>query len=69
MALRRNKAVKTDCFLSYYLQEMERRVLERIYKTLEEKVENDCVLCYDGIMIKKKDHDIETIWNFYFSQQ
>ena len=57
----KNKAVKTDCFLSYYLQEKERRVLETIYKRLEEKVENDCVLCYDGIMIKKKDHDIETI--------
>ena len=35
--------------------------METIYKRLEEKVENDCVLCYDGIMIKKKDHDIETI--------
>ncbi len=47
-------------FLSSYLQEYERRVLETIFNYLQKKghiVDNECVLCFDGIMILKENYD------------
>ena len=44
-------------FMSYYAQEWERRILECVYEMMMDQryiVNNDCVLCYDGIMIHKK---------------
>ena len=41
-------------FLSYYMQEWERRMLECVYNMMRANgyiQGNDCVLCYDGIMI------------------
>ena len=43
-------------FLSYYLQEWERRVLEQVFLMMRGKgyirATCDCVLCYDGIMVR-----------------
>ena len=43
---------------SYYLQEIENRILEEIFKYCKENEfindENNCVLCFDGIMLDKK---------------
>jgi hypothetical protein len=59
----RQKACKTDnnfagSFLSYYAQEWERRVLEAVLAMMRENgyVTNahDCVLCFDGIMVRKE---------------
>ena len=44
-------------FMSYYAQEWERRILECVYEMMVERkyiLNNDCVLCYDGIMIHKQ---------------
>lgn len=55
-----DKSVKNNfegSFLSSYLQEIERQTLEVIYTYLvKNKIiyENDAVLCFDGIMIKKE---------------
>lgn len=51
---------KIGSVVSYYLQEIECRILETIYNYLckNKIIENDnCVLCYDGIMIKKEKYD------------
>ena len=43
---------------SYYLQEIENRILEEVFKYCKENGyindENNCVLCFDGIMLQKK---------------
>ena len=44
-------------FMSYYAQEWERRILECVYEMMMDQryiVNNDCVLCYDNIMITRK---------------
>jgi hypothetical protein len=45
-------------FLSYYAQEWERRVLEAVFAMMRAKgyITNalDCVLCFDGIMVRKR---------------
>ena len=41
-------------FLSYFCQELERRILENMYQTLVDSKSisrNQCILCFDGIMI------------------
>ena len=41
---------------SYYLQEFERRILERVYTFFKKRgiiVDNDCILSFDGIMVNK----------------
>ena len=46
----------TGSAVSIFLQEKERKILECIYEYLVSKkivVNNDCVLCFDGIMIQK----------------
>lgn len=46
--------------VSYYLQEWEHRILEEVYIYLcdEDKIiNNDCVLCADGLMIKKEKYN------------
>jgi len=51
-----NHQIKQSSVLSSYLQEIESRLLETIYEYLLHKniiIENDCVLCADGLMIKK----------------
>ena len=43
--------------ISFYLQEYENQILECVYSYCVEKeyiINNDCVLCNDGIMIKKR---------------
>lgn len=65
--VKKNKILKQDKYynlessvLSTYLQEYESRILENMYiKLLELEliVKNDCILCYDGIMILKKNFD------------
>ena len=60
----RNKKVADDynfdgSFLSYYVQEWERRVLEAIWGMMRTKgyiddETNDCVLCHDGIMVRRE---------------
>ena len=50
------KKNETGSAVSIFLQEKERLVLECIYNYLVSKqviVDNDCVLCFDGIMIQK----------------
>jgi len=44
---------KEGTFMSIYLQEFEKRLLEETYSYLVKRgiVKNDCVLCYDGIMV------------------
>ena len=44
----------TGSFMSYYMQEWERRILEIVYTMMCENgyiYDDHCVLCYDGIMI------------------
>jgi len=45
-------------FLSYYAQEWERRVLECVFTMMKEKGfvndAHDCVLCFDGIMVRRE---------------
>lgn len=51
---------KYSSVMSTYLQEYESRILEAMYiklKDLELITNNDCVLCYDGIMILYKNFD------------
>jgi hypothetical protein len=46
--------------VSYYLQEWEHRILEEVYIYLCDEeliINNDCVLCADGLMIKKEKYD------------
>lgn len=48
------KQNREGSFMSIYLQEFERRLLEEVYKFLQNKgviKNNDCVLCFDGIMV------------------
>lgn len=50
------KKNETGSAVSIFLQEKERLILECIYNYLVSKqiiVDNDCVLCFDGIMIQK----------------
>lgn len=50
--------------MSIILQEKERRILESIYNYLITKKiinNNDCVLCFDGIMIKKNKYSISLL--------
>jgi hypothetical protein len=51
---------KYSSVMSTYLQEYESRILETMYiklKDMELITNNDCVLCYDGIMILYKNFD------------
>lgn len=51
-------------FLSLYLQEIERKTLETIYSYLVKKQyikNNECVLCFDGVMIKKDNYNISLL--------
>ena len=64
------KAYNEDgTFMSIFLQEWERRLLEHAYTFLKEKGVidgdlNDCVLCFDGIMVLKKNvEDVQTLIN------
>jgi hypothetical protein len=43
------------CSLSYYAQEYERQILEVVYLYLQNTntIKNNCVLCFDGLMIPK----------------
>jgi len=60
--VKKNKIIKDQLYynfkssvLSTYLQEYEIRILEAMYTRLKEMqliINNDCVLCFDGIMIK-----------------
>jgi len=55
--------------MSYLLQDLERRILEDIYKYCIKKDYinksiNDCVLCYDGIMIKKDKYNNNILKEF-----
>eukprot|EP00944_MAST-04C_sp_MAST-4C-sp1_P005339 g5339.t1 len=57
-AVKKMEPKDTDrSFMSYYAHEWERRILECVYEMMTDRkyiVNNDCVLCYDGIMIHKK---------------
>lgn len=47
---------------SWFFQEWERRILENIFATLcrlKQIVRKDCVLCFDGIMIKRNKKNID----------
>lgn len=50
---------KTGSVVSYFLQEIECQILEIIYNycTKNKIINNDCVLCADGIMINKNKYD------------
>lgn len=53
---KKDTKIKQSSVLSSYLQEIESRLLETIYEYLLYKniiIDNDCVLCADGLMIKK----------------
>jgi hypothetical protein len=61
--VKKNKMIKQDLYynekssvLSTYLQEYEVRILESMYAKLKElniiTRQNDCVLCFDGIMVR-----------------
>jgi hypothetical protein len=48
---------KYSTIMAYYLQNLERLILEEIYQYLEKNniiKENSVILCYDGLMIEKK---------------
>tara|TARA_R110000868_G_scaffold31916_4_gene116592 strand:- start:120 stop:2492 length:2373 start_codon:yes stop_codon:yes gene_type:complete len=52
----KDKRLDEKSIISYYLQEMECRILEQVYKYLNENeyiIDNFCSLCYDGILILK----------------
>ena len=51
---------------SYFLQEYESRILEAIFLYLKEQniINNDCVLCADGLMIPKDKYKPELLNNF-----
>jgi hypothetical protein len=59
-----NEKYQKGCSLSYYAQEYERRILEIVFNYLVEKkyiIDNNCVLCFDGIMIPKDNYRIEIL--------
>jgi hypothetical protein len=49
------KEKRNNQVLSIYLQEIENRILEAVYEYCSEQkyVNEDCVLCFDGIMMRK----------------
>ena len=53
----KNNADASVC--SYFLQEYENRILESVYK--HAVVKNNCVLCFDGLMIPKADFKPELL--------
>lgn len=62
------------CVTSYYLQEHERRILEHVYTFFVNNnviQKNDCVLCYDGIMVNKNrfnDGMLEELRDYVFEK-
>jgi hypothetical protein len=62
---KKNKNLNKASVMSYYLQDKECLILEQLYLYCVEKkhiVDNNCVLCCDGIMIPKKNYN-ENILN------
>lgn len=63
------KLIKHSSVLSSFLQEIESRLLETIYEYLSYKkiiIENDCVLCADGLMIKKDKYYPELLSELHY---
>lgn len=57
MKIKERKIYHNGSILSYYLYEIENRILENIYKYLKKNnyiKNNNCILCNDGIMILKQ---------------
>jgi P4 family phage/plasmid primase-like protien len=54
----KNKDNKEGSFMFWYLSEIESRILEATYFYLKENfgIENHCVLCNDGIMIRRENY-------------
>lgn len=58
---------KIGSVVSYFLQEIECEILETIYNYCIENeiiIDNNCVLCADGIMIKKEKYDDKLLIEF-----
>lgn len=57
---------KTGSIVSYFLQEIEHKILELIYNycSTNNIINNDCVLCADGIMIKIDKYDDNLLLKF-----
>ena len=56
-----------NTILSYYIQEIENRILETIYSYCKENgyISNDvCCLCYDGLMLEKSKFNPELLQIF-----
>jgi len=64
----KNENIKNSSVLSLYLQEIENQILEEIYNYCVSKKyikNNECVLCFDGIMILKENYKPELLIELY----